>query len=46
MKKSLLTLLDRICDKFPLLGGIINQVYLSNVPEISISPFMEDIRKN
>lgn len=45
MKKFLFKLLDRICDKFPLLGGIINQVYLSCVPEISLSSFTEDIQK-
>lgn len=45
MEKFLFNLLDRICDKFPLLGGIINQVYLSRIPEISLSSFTEDIQK-
>ena len=45
MEKFLFKLLDRICDKFPLLGGIINQVYLSRVPEITLSAFTEDIQK-
>lgn len=44
-EKFLFNLLDRICDKFPLLGGIINQVYLSHVPELPLSPFVEDIQK-
>lgn len=45
MKKFLFNLLDRLSDKFPLFGGITSQIYLSRIPEIPLSPFVEDIQK-